>query len=246
MSAPTLVAGSLLGLVVAGLWGSLAILQLRRAAAPGQEPRRLFAVFWAGIAAHILVESANALAVGLGVTSLSLGLAALLLKMGTGLVAFFGLVSYMLVVYSGDQRVAQWVALFYAALVPFVLFAYLSRVPVAVEARVWYAGLAYVHAEGLVHAVMVVLLFLPPLACTLCYLLLVRVSDDPAQRRRIVLTSLALSTFFAAFLLGWMNERWYWWGLLERLLAIGASLAVLHAEGVAAREDHGWAMRAAT
>lgn len=230
MSTPTLAAGSILGLAVALLWAGIALLQLRRASAPGQAPRLYFALFWAGIAARAAIESGYAFLAGLGVATLAIGVTALVLKMATGLAAFFGLVSYLLLVYSGERRVVTYAGAFYVTLAPFVVYAYVSRVPVAVETRTWYAGLAYAEPQGLLHAATVVLLFLPPLACTCCYALLLRVASDAGQRRRILVTSLALGSFFGAFLFGWMNEQWFWWGLAERLLAIGTSLGVLHAE----------------
>lgn len=227
MSATVLV-GSVLGLAVAALYGWLGREHARRATTGGLGPAA-FAVFWYGIAAHAAVESLWAVSVVLWTQPLWVGILVLLVKIGTGVAAIGGLVLYMLLIYTGNARAAVGVVLAYSALQSLMTWEYLSRVPLAPELRTWYAGLRYQHPEGAAHDALAVALFLPPLVAAVAYLSLLRVTTDPLQRRRIVATSASLAVFFGGFLLGWVHERWFWWGLLERVLALGAAAGVLAA-----------------
>ena len=221
----TLYVGSALGFVVALLYGWLGAHHARRAYATGLAPA-MFALFWWGIALHAALESTWALAVALGEPSLAIGVTVLLLKILTGVAAVAGLVLYLLIVYGMPERWAAFGAV-YVGLYALMVYDYLSRVPVAHEARVWYAGLRYQHPVGVLHVVVALLLFVPPFLAAIAYLLLLRYTREPATRRRILATSTSLAVFFAGFLLGWANEHWYWWGLVERLLPIAAGVAVL-------------------
>lgn len=226
MSAPTVVAGSVLGLVIAVLYGYIGLQQARRATTSGLGPAA-FAIFWYGIGVHAAIESIWAIAVVLGSTSLSLGVFVLLVKIATGVAAIGGLVVYLLIIYVGNVRVVVGAALAYSCLLSLMTYEYLARVPVAVELRTWYAGLAYLRPEGLSHDLVAFVLFFPPLVATVGYMRLLKITTAPAQRRRILFTGASLAIFFAGFLLGWVHERWFWWGLIERALALVAAAGVL-------------------
>lgn len=222
----TVYLGSALGLVVAALYGHLGVVHARRARVTGL-PAAAFATFWLCIAGHAALESAYAIAVALGLPSLDVGVTVLVLKIATGVFGIGGLVLYLLLVYGLSRRVVPLLTLAYATIFAVMLYDYLARVPVDQELRTWYAGLRYLHPEGALHQAVAVLLFLPPLLATIAYLMLLRVSREAPQRRRILATGSGFIVFFGAFLLGWVHERWFWWGLLERLLALGSSLAIL-------------------
>ena len=222
----TVYLGSALGLVVAALYGYLGWWHARRVGATGLAGGA-FAAFWLCIGAHAALESGWAMAVAASGPALAVGVTVLVLKIATGVVGIGGLVLYLLLVYGFPRRVVPLVVLAYSALFALMLYDYLGRVPVDQELRTWYAGLRYQHPEGALHQAVAILLFLPPLLATVAYLMLLRVSSDAAQRSRIVATGGGFAVFFGAFLLGWVHEKWVWWGLLERLLALGTSLAIL-------------------
>lgn len=222
----TVYVGSSLGLLVAAVYGYLGVVHVRRARTAGL-PAAAFAAFWLAIGAHAALESAYAVAAASLPLALDVAVTILLLKIATGAFGIGGLVLYMLLVYGFGRRIVPFVVVAYSALYAIMLYDYLSRVPIAIELRTWYAGLAYQHAEGWLHQTVAILLFLPPLLATFAYLNLLRLAEEPALRRRILATGSAFVVFFGAFLLGWVHERWMWWGLLERLLALGSSLCIL-------------------
>lgn len=227
MSAATLLAGSTLGLVVAGLYAAIGVVQLRRSRHGRLKGLLLFALFWLGFSVHALAESLWALSMLVAPPPLWVGIAVLLVKIGAGVAAFGCLVGYLLVVYTGQERALVWVGMAYSTILALVTYSYVSRVPVAQETRTWYAGLRYLELEGTLHLVVVALLFVPPLLASGAYALLLRLANGPAQRRRILVTSVAFAALFGGLLFGWLHESWYWWGLVERLLPLGASIGIL-------------------
>lgn len=245
MSDATLLVGSALGLVVAALYAAIGLVQLRRSQRGRRVGLVLFALFWLGFGLHALVESLWALSMLAAPPPLWVGVAVLLVKIASGVVALGSLVGYLLLVYTGRERALVWVGVSYSAILALVTFEYLARVPIAQETRTWHAGLRYVTPEGTLHLVVVALLFVPPLVASAAYAMLLRLSREPAQRRRILATSVGFAVLFAGFLLGWLNESWYWWGLVERLLPIGASVGILlvlreeSPQGLAARAPSG-------
>lgn len=222
----TILAGSTLGLLVAALYAYIGIDQARRARTTGFAAIA-FATFWLAIGFHAAIESGWAMWVVLGEPDLAIGVSVLLLKIGTGVLGIGGLVVYLLLVYGMPKRFLPRIFVAYSALYALMVYDYLSRVPLASETRTWYAGLRYQFPEGPLHNVVAVLLFLPPLLATVAYLFLLRHTEDPSQRSRIIATGSSLVVFFATFLLGWVHERWMWWGLIERSLAIGTSVCIL-------------------
>lgn len=224
----TILVGSSLGLLVAALYGYVGLHQARRARSVGLAAGS-FATFWIALAIHAAIESAWALWVAFGPapSSLALGITVLMLKIGTGVGGIGALVGYLILVYREDRRVVLPIAVTYMALHALMMYDYLSRVPTGVETRTWYAGLQYAHPAGTLHLVVAVLLFLPPLVATACYLLLLRFARTREQRRRILATGAGFIVFFGGFLLGWVNEHWAWWGLMERLLALAAAAGIL-------------------
>lgn len=224
MPAATLLVGSLVGLAA-----SLAYLGigLRIPAPPSQSARAALAAFrayWIGLAAYGALDAGWSLAVALGGTDLDVAVVVLQLKVLAGVLAFYGLVFYVGAIYTGSL-VRVLVRGFYAALLVFVIYVYWWRAPLGVVAEPWSAALRYAN-DGAPYTTMVILLFVPPLLAAIAYASLVRHAADAPTRRRIVVVSASLAVFFGGTLAGWLVSGWLWWGLVEKLLALAAGLAV--------------------
>lgn len=225
----TLLVGSALGLLVSALCLAIARVEGARAARSGEVAMSWFAMFWALIGVHALVESAWALSLAFLTVPLVVSVAVLHVKILTGVAAFFGLVYYLLVVYTGRRGLLLPLVLVYLGIFFIVTLHYVARDPIGHETRAWFAGLVYANDGAASWPFVVGLLFAPPLFATGAYALLVRAAADRVQRRRIAVTAFGLGAFFGSYLFGWLNDSWAWWGLAERLIALGAALAVLRA-----------------
>lgn len=227
MVAETLLVGSALGLLVSALYLAIAGIEGARAARSGDVAMSWFAMFWALIGIHALAESTWALSLAFLSVPLTASVAVLHLKILTGVAAFFGLVYYLLVVYTGRRGLLLPLVVVYLAIFFVVTLHYVARDPIGHETRAWFAGLIYANDGATTWPLIVGLLFAPPLFATGAYALLVRAAVDSAQRKRIAVTALGLGAFFGSYLFGWLNDTWEWWGLVERLVALGTALAVL-------------------
>lgn len=221
----SLAASSLLSMGVAVLYVAVGQRIARRGAT--HLPLRLFAVFWTGMAAYGLLDASWALAVATGSVPLAVSLVVLHLKIAAAVTAFGGLVAYLLAIYTGRENVTWLVLGAYLALFAVVTYFYVWRAPVGQHLTTWGASLDYAREGGLFQKVVVVLLFVPPGLCAVAYAMLLRVVEEPHARRRVAATSAALVVLFASLTLGWLNGKLPWWGIAEKVLALGAALVVL-------------------
>lgn len=223
--AGTLVFSAALGLAIAGIYLGAAGMLARRAAA--RRGLWLFALFWAGIGVYAAADSGWALLMALFDPPLAVGIVALELKILGGVAGFFGLVGYLLLVYTGRAGAVVAAGCYHVALFLLVEYHYQRRSPIGQREGVWGAALEYANPQDGLWTAMTLALFVPPVLAAAAYAALARVAPPGPLRWRIVFTSLALVGFFASMTLGWLHGRWPWWGLTERLLALGLASCVL-------------------
>lgn len=226
-----------LGFVLAvALAGGLSVLCIalarhfvRRGDAEGGWPWRLFATFWTGMAVYVGLDASWALGVAAGVVPLALSLAVLHVKIVAAVAAFFGLVAYLLYVYTGSPRSVRVVAFLYVAIFLVTVYFYVWRGPVGHHVTPWGASLDYAKPGGAFQQAVIVLLFLPPALAALAYAMLIPVTPKGKARLRVAVTCVSLFVLFAGLTLGWLNGKWLWWGLAEKVLALSAVSGVLWA-----------------
>jgi hypothetical protein len=228
MAQPTLLAGAILDLVSTLLYFYAARLVLRTLPRDHDHSTEAFALFWYGVG---LVNLLQAILEGIALVQdpgLALALAFWNTRIALALVSFAGLVYYLLYVYTGRAGLRGPVILLYT--IAFLLMqAWIGLAqPVGATVEGWRVGLAFVHEpRGLLYTSVVVLFFVPPLLAALAYAYIMRFTRSPAQARRVRLVSLSLFVYFAGLTLGYLNSTWYWWGLVENLLGIGAAAGVI-------------------
>ena len=231
MVAATLILGSTLTLLAGLLYAAAGVRFARRARLAGHAVA-LYSLFWFGLAFFGLTDGAWSLAVPLADPPLAVGVAILHLKTLVGAAAFLGLVHYLLYVYTGSRRILAPLVAFYAVVYAVVAWSYVVAQPVGQEARAWRSGLVYANPGTAWDVAASLLLFVPPLLAAIAYAGLLRHAGEPAQRRRVVATSLAFAAFFGGLLVGWLLEP-AWWPPVEKALAIATAALVLWAH----RED---------
>lgn len=203
---------------------SLGVLLSRRAAVGQLVPVRFFATFWFASGAYTFLEAGWTLALLLGHSDLALAEAVLQLKVLSSVLAFGGLVGYLLSIYSGRLRVTLFVAAAYFALYVVLVAYYASRDPVGQRLAPWGAQVVYAHpGGGPVWTGLVIALFVPPLVAAFAYASLLRHLTDRAARYRLVLVTAGLVLFFAPNGIGWAAGDWAWWGITEKLLALAST-----------------------
>lgn len=69
--------------------------------------------------------------------------------------------------------------------------------------------------------------FVPPLLASVTYAMVLRMPMPALQRHRVRLISGSLGAYFLGLTAGYLALGWPWWGLVEKLLGIGAALVAL-------------------
>lgn len=217
----TFIASALLGVPLAISFLVVGAKLHRRSRLEGRATLMFFASFWIGIGAYAFVEAAWSLAFLAGIASMPLALLVLHVKTIGTVVAFAGLVSYILAIRAADARVRGVVVGAYGVVLALTSTFYSWRDPVAQQPHAW--GMRLVYANNSVEpwwTLLLFVLFLPPFLATVSYALLLRHTSEPELRYRIALTSASLLAFFAPLFLGWRAGNLPWWGAIEKGLAI--------------------------
>lgn len=226
MPSATLVTASLLTLATGVAYALVGMCIARRARAQDGLALGLFSLFWFAVAYYGVTDGLWSLAVPLSDPPLAVGVTILYTKTLVGCLGFFGLVYYLTYLYTGERRLLVPLAAFYAVVYVLVLYSYVQAEPVGQVVQTWRSGLAYARPGTFLGMLAVLALFAPPLLAAIAYARLVTKTDDPRTRRRILVVSAAFAAFFGGLLFGWLGGAWYWWPLVEKLLALATGLAV--------------------
>lgn len=219
MAEVRLLLGAASYLVVGTLWAYVGLRVLRRSrAGQGGRATRRFAAWWLGLAGHSLAALVLALAVAAGRASALLVAAVTYAASVFIAVMFWGLVSYLLYLYAGRAGVFPAVTFAYAVQLSTLVAVLWWLHPIGAHVSGWTPIIDYARAAGAYANGFVTLTFLvPPVACGVAYLLLVRRVEDRTSRYRIALVS--------GSILGWLVGN----------VAIGAVPASSDAAAVASR-----------
>lgn len=197
-----------------------------------------FVVFWYGLAVSTItgqmgLQSALAAA---GVLTLPI---ALLLGQG-GLVAIslalWGLLYYLVYLYTGKYWAWKPLAVFYAAFYLFLQYFIISSHPVGIKENRWSVEVvndsgptgAAALSDPLVIALIVGLL-VPQVVASLAYLTLGFRVSDPTQRYRIFLVSISIFVWFAAPFVGLRfvdTPQEDTWSMVSRFIGLGAAVTI--------------------
>lgn len=230
LSESTVLAATLLQVPVVAAYLYVGALLSASARSDARSPVAFFALFWLGVGAYGAAEVVWAATALAGFSGFHFGVVILNVKLVSISVGFFGLVAYLLYIYSGRKWFLWGLAAAYAFLYLVLQHFYTWKGPVGQSVGVWGMRLDYaVQDPGAYWTLVVVLLFVPPMLAAVAYAGLLRVARQPASRYRVVVTSVAFLLFFGVLPLGWLNGDWYWWGLVEKMLGAGTAVAVLAA-----------------
>lgn len=224
-----MLAASILGLGLGVVSWAVAARLARRGRDESRLGWGLLSTFWGGMAAYVLLDSLWAIGVVLDMVPLPVAITVLHLKVVSATVGFFGLVAYLLLVYTGRRGTVRLVAVAYVGIYLLTLYYYTWRGPVGQHVGNWGASLDYAREGGAFQDVVVLLLFVPPCLSAIAYAFLLRHVRDREARLRVTTMSVSLIVLFAGLTMGWLNGRLPWWGLAEKILALGAVVALAFA-----------------
>lgn len=234
MIQPTLFYGATLAALSAGVYFYVGrVLLKRRPASPEAGTAWfMFVVWWHALAATTLSGAILSLLGALGVLGIPLFTTITLMNLLATCVALYGLMFYLLYLFTGNPRLLGPLTVFYVAYYALLMYYVLLSNPVGVAVNRWGAGLVYQNeVRGPLFLVVLFLLVFPQILGSLAYFMLYFQVKTSTQKYRILLVSWSiivwfLSSFFAS-LAGLSGQDW--WQVTSRLIGLTAALTILMA-----------------
>lgn len=232
MPSATLLAGAALSFGAAAVLAHVGRSALRRPTAEGSRlAARMFALFWLSASVLLALVALPTLLGAFGVDSLQVHVALLFVRALPLTVALFGLMHYLVYIFTGKNATRSLVVL-YSGFLALNLWFFNQLAPFQLESSAWDVHVTGRDASfGPAGALFGLALAGPVLVALGGYAALARRAQGRSQRYRVGLTSLALFSWFApvllAFLLGWTTKPW--WPLLYQVPGVFASVLILMA-----------------
>lgn len=234
MPAYTLLVSSVFSLAAALVYGWIGRLLSRRNLqnASSDFAWKLFTTWWYALSATNLVRFATGLLGYLGVTLLPLFAALTYINLLLICVALWGLLYYLIYIFTGKSGVLVPLTLFYVFYYVALVYYVTVSTPVGIEINRWDVNLEYrFPLTGPFIAVVLAMLILPQIIGAIAYLTLVFKVREPEQRYRIVLVSTSVLVWFGhgIFALAGGVAEQDWWQVFTRLIGLAAALTILAA-----------------
>lgn len=231
---PTLLISTLFATVSAGIYGYVGWRLGKRVIASSQARLawELFTVWWYGLAASTLIGGFLNLLGAFSLASLPLFVTATYLNILVICLALFGLLYYLIFLFSGNRRWLRPLAGFYTLYYALLVYYITASGPSHVTVGRWSTTLAYrAPLTGPFFTLIVVLLLLPQILGGLAYFTLYFHVPEATQRYRILLVSWSIILWFTSPLIaqaGGFGQQDAW-QLTSRLIGLAAALTILMA-----------------
>lgn len=210
----------------------------RRVGGEAQLASDLFATWWFALAATTAAGVLTRLMGWAGVKDLALYLTVSQVTLFGLCVALWGLLYYLLYLFSGRRQLIVPVSLFYVGFYAWLVYLTVARRPIGVTVDEWKVSLTYASQySSAVLATFVLLLILPPLLGAAAYARLFFRVRDRTQRYRIGLVSSTIVAWFGTTLVVWFLDasQSFAWQVTSRLIGLGAAYLIY-----AAYRPPGW------
>lgn len=193
---------------------------------------RAFTVWWFALAGATGFGALQSVAAAAGVRDLPLFVTATYVNLLAICLALWGLLYYLLYVYTGKRGWLMPLTAFYGAYYAAIAYYLAASKPVGVTVGTWSVGLDY--ADTMPAALTMTLLLLlvgPQIVAALAYSLLFFQVRERTQRFRVAVVSASILVWFGSSLvasLGGLGGSLVW-NVTSRLIGLAAALAILTA-----------------
>ncbi|MEW5939031.1 MAG: hypothetical protein AB1750_05175, partial [Chloroflexota bacterium] len=185
-----------------------------------------FTIWWYSLAATTFASGSQSLLGAFGVDDLPIFLAITHLSLLLVCIALWGLLYYLIYLFTGSAR-ARWpLTAFYVAYYIFLDYYIAASAPMDVELARWNAQLAYrTPLTGPLFAITLFLLILPQIVGSLAYFSLFFRLHDTAQQYRIALVSWSIILWFGSGLAASLSglAQLDWWQIASRAIGLSAA-----------------------
>jgi hypothetical protein len=192
----------------------------------------LFVVWWYGLAASTLLTGVMNLLGLLNITDLALFLTFSQINLLTVCAGLYGLMYYLIYLFTGKRKLLAPLTLFYIAYYALVAYYLNSLKPVGVTVGNWNTTLQYQQSLiGPFFTLILFLLVMPQIIGSFAYFTLFFRVEETTQKYRIALVSWSIIVWFGMSFLARLTglSQQVWWQFFSRLLSLTAALTILMA-----------------
>jgi hypothetical protein len=231
---PTLLFSALFAVTAAGIYGYIGWRLGQRviSSAEAKLAWGSFTVWWYGLAATTLIGGFLSFFGALGLTSLPLFVTATYINILVLCLALWGLLYYLIYLFTGNRRSLVPLALFYIIYYVLLVYYITASIPGEVNVGRWSTTLTYrAPLTGPFFVIIVVFLLLPQIIGGLAYFSLYFRVSDATQKYRVLLVSLSIIVWFLSPLIalaGGLAQQ-DWWQIASRFIGLAAALTILMA-----------------
>lgn len=191
-----------------------------------------FTIWWYGLAVTTLIGGFQNLLGAIGITTLSLFVTATYVNIFPACIALWGLLYYLLYLFTGNRRSFLPLTLFYIIYYILLVYYTTASTPEGVEVGRWTTTLIYrTPLTGPFFVILAVLLFFPQIIGSIAYFTVYFRVTDATQRYRILLVSGSIMVWLLSpyvALAGGIAQN-DWWHFASRFIGLAAPLTVLMA-----------------
>jgi len=192
----------------------------------------LFVVWWYALAGISFIGGILNLLGAIGLTSLPLFLTFTQLNLLVICIALYGLMSYLVYLFTGNHKVLAPLILIYAGYYAFLMYYINLSEPVSVSIGRWSTTLDYQQQPtGPLVTLLLTLIVGPQIIGSLAYFSLYFRVKDTTQKYRIAVVSCSIVIWFLSSLIVSLAglSQYDWWQVISRLIGLSAALAILMA-----------------
>ena len=232
MIQPTLLFGAILTILSAVIYYYVGTVLSRRRSSTldTRLAWRLFVVWWYALAASTFSGAVLSLLGAFGIVGLPLFITITIMNLLSTCVALYGLMYYLLYLFTGNRKLIGPLSVFYIAYYAFLVYYIQASEPMSVNVGRWNATLAYQNQiQGPLFLIALSLLVFPQIIGSLAYFTLYFRVQTATQKYRILLVSWSILIWFLSAFLASISglSQYDWWQVVSRLIGLGASLAIM-------------------
>ena len=145
-------------------------------------------------------------------------------------VGLFGLVYYLLYLFTGTRSLIGPLSVFYVAYYILLIYYVMASDPAGVAVERWRATLVYQHElRGPLFIIVLLLLLFPQIIGSLAYFTLYFRVENATQKYRILLVSWSIIIWFLTGFIASISglSEVDWWQIVNRMIGLSAALAIL-------------------
>lgn len=233
MTTTTLYGAAGVAAVIAAVYAYVGLrISQRQVSRESRSASRAFTAWWLGLSMNTVLGGLQALLAATGITDLGPHITLTLVTFLVLSVALWGLLYYLVYLYTGSSSWMVPLAVFYLIYYLAIVWYLWQLGPQGVEVGGWSVSISYAQEPtGPLATILLVLLVGPQILASLGYLSLLSKVQDPTRRYRVLLVSLAILTWFGSSLVASFTGAGGSdiWQVVSRAIGLAAALTILAA-----------------